>query len=127
MERKNVILTIYDVGGQDYLRPLWRYYYHGAEGFIFVVDSNDLSRMEEARREINKIVTEDEHKDTVLLIFANKQDLPSALSVADITDRLQLHCLRNASWRIQATSAATGDGLVDGLDWLIAQSKNAKR
>jgi ADP-ribosylation factor protein 6 len=64
------------VGGQDKIRPLWRHYYTGTQGLIFVVDSQDRDRIEEARQELAKIMNDREMKDCLLLIFANKQDLP---------------------------------------------------
>lgn len=54
------------------------------------------------------------------------QDLPNAMSAADITEKLGLHNLRNRNWYIQATCATSGDGLYEGLDWLSNQLKNAK-
>merc|ERR1719197_2217196 len=42
---KNVNMTIWDVGGQTKIRPLWRHYYQNIDGIIFVVDSNDKERM----------------------------------------------------------------------------------
>ena len=38
---KNISFTVWDVGGQDKIRPLWRHYYQNTQGLIFVVDSND--------------------------------------------------------------------------------------
>ena len=61
---------------------------------------------------------EDELKDAVLLVMANKQDLPGAMTTPDITDKLGLHTIRGRQWYIQATCATTGDGLYEGLDWL---------
>ena len=43
------------------------------EGLIFVVDSNDRERVGEAREELNRMLSEDELRDAVLLVFANKQ------------------------------------------------------
>lgn len=60
---------------------------------------------------------EDDLRDVALLVFANKQDLPQALSAADITAKLELHNIKR-KWYIQSTCAKTGDGLVEGLDWL---------
>ena len=60
-------------GGQDKIRPLWRHYYQGTNGLIYVVDSNDRDRIEDAREELNKMLNEDEMRDAVLLVFANKQ------------------------------------------------------
>merc|ERR1711997_287049 len=41
VEYKNINFTVWDVGGQDRIRPLWRHYYRDADGIIFVVDCND--------------------------------------------------------------------------------------
>jgi ADP-ribosylation factor protein 6 len=71
---KNVKFNVWDVGGQDKIRPLWRHYYTGTQGLVFVVDSADVDRMDEARQELHKIVNDREMKDAVILVFANKQD-----------------------------------------------------
>lgn len=119
VEYRNISFTVWDVGGQDKIRPLWRHYYQNTQGLIFVVDSNDKERMGDAREELERMLGEDELRDAVLLVFANKQDLPNALSAAEITDKLGLHTLgRHRNWYIQATCATTGDGLYEGLDWL---------
>ncbi|KAG5404780.1 hypothetical protein IGI04_010899 [Brassica rapa subsp. trilocularis] len=60
----------------------------------------------------------DELRDAVLLVFANKQDLPNAMNAAEITDKLGLHSLRQRHWYIQSTCATSGEGLYEGLDWL---------
>lgn len=67
---------IQDVGGQDKIRPLWRHYYTGTQGLVFVVDSNDRDRIDEARQELHRILSDREMKDCLLLVFANKQDIP---------------------------------------------------
>ena len=64
------------------------------------------------------MLNEDELRDAVVLVFANKQDLPNAMSVAEVTDKLGLHSIRNRKWYIQSTCATSGDGLYEGLDWL---------
>ena len=72
---KNVKFNVWDVGGQDKIRPLWRHYYTGTQGLIFVVDSADKERIDEARREFHRIVNDREMKDAIILVFANKQDV----------------------------------------------------
>lgn len=67
---------MWDVGGQDKIRPLWRHYFQNTQGIIFVVDSNDRDRITEAREELQRMLNEDELRDAILLVFANKQDLP---------------------------------------------------
>jgi len=76
VEYKNIQFTVWDVGGQDKIRPLWRHYFQNTQGIIFVVDSNDRDRVVEAREELQRMLNEDELRDALLLIFANKQDLP---------------------------------------------------
>lgn len=118
VEYKSINFTVWDVGGQDKIRPLWRHYYQNTQGLIFVVDSNDRDRIDEAKEELMKMLNEDEMRDAILLVFANKQDLPNAMSAADITDKLGLNQLRNRQWYIQSTCATSGDGIYEGFDWL---------
>merc|ERR1712098_484454 len=127
VEYKNISFTVWDVGGQDKIRPLWRHYFQNTQGLIFVVDSNDRDRIEDAKEELMRMLAEDELRDAVVLVFANKQDLPQAMNPAEITDKLGLHNMRNRNWYIQATCATNGDGLYEGLDWLSNQLKNSGR
>ncbi|KAF2461068.1 ADP-ribosylation factor family-domain-containing protein [Lineolata rhizophorae] len=118
VEYKNIQFTVWDVGGQDKIRPLWRHYFQNTQGIIFVVDSNDRDRIVEAREELQRMLNEDELRDALLLVFANKQDLPNAMNAAEITDKLGLHSLTQRAWYIQSTCATSGDGLYEGLEWL---------
>jgi ADP-ribosylation factor protein 1 len=92
-------------------------------GLIFVVDSNDRERIAEARDELLRMLSEDELRDALLLVFANKQDLPNAMKTAEMTEKLGLHSLRQRTWYIQAACATSGDGLYEGLDWLASNLK----
>ncbi|XP_037110617.1 ADP-ribosylation factor 4-like [Syngnathus acus] len=121
VEYKNISFTVWDVGGQDKIRPLWRHYFQNTQGLIFVVDSNDRERVAEAAEELSKMLGEQELKDAVLLVFANKQDLPNALSINELTEKLALNKLRNKEWHLQPTCATQGSGLYEGLDWLSAE------
>ena len=127
VEYKNLKFTVWDVGGQDKLRPLWRHYFSNTNGVIFVVDSNDKDRVAQARDELAKMLSEDELRDAVLLVYANKQDLPNAMSTAEVTDKLGLHSLRQRNWFIQGCCATSGEGLYEGLDWLATNVKKAKK
>ena len=107
------------------------------------MDSNDRERVSEARDELQRMLNEgtflfdwhhlfyfilflstDELREAILLVFANKQDLPNAMSAVELTDKLGLHSLRQRNWYMQATCATSGDGLYEGLEWL---SSNLKR
>ena len=89
-EYKNISFTVWDVGGQDKIRLLWRHYYQNTQGLIFVVDSNDRDRIDDAREELHKMLAEEELRDSVVLVFANKQDLPGAMTAPEVTDKLGL-------------------------------------
>uniref|UniRef100_A0A671RAQ6 Uncharacterized protein n=1 Tax=Sinocyclocheilus anshuiensis TaxID=1608454 RepID=A0A671RAQ6_9TELE len=67
------------------------------------------------------MLLEDELRDAVLLVFANKQDLPNAMPISEMTDKLSLQALRSRTWYVQATCATQGTGLYEGLDWLSEQ------
>ncbi|KAF8517197.1 ADP-ribosylation factor [Hysterangium stoloniferum] len=118
VEYKNIKFNVWDIGGQDKIRQLWKYYFNGTEGLIFVIDSNDRDRIVEARNELHSLLQADELRNTLLLIFANKQDLPEAMSASELTDKLGLQGLRNHTWYIQSVCAKSGEGLYEGLEWL---------
>lgn len=115
---KNIKFNVWDVGGQEKIRQLWRHYYTGAQGLIYVVDSANRERLDEARDELFKIINDREMKDAMLLVFANKQDLPAAMHPKELTERLELSKLRGRQWCVVASTAKTGEGLEEGLTWL---------
>lgn len=123
VEYKNINFTVWDVGGQDKIRLLWRHYYQNTQGLIFVVDSNDHDRMDDAREELQKMLAEEELKEAAVLVFANKQDLQGAMGPSEMIERLSLPSLKGRLWHIQGCCATSGDGLYEGLDWL---AKNIK-
>ena len=89
------------------------------QALVFVVDSNDRERLPEAKEALHCALGENELSDAILLVFANKQDLPGAALVIEVTEGLGLHELRGRSWHIQACCSTTGDGLYDGINWII--------
>lgn len=127
LEHKNTTFIVWDFSGQDRIRPLRRHYFHNTHGIIFVVDSDDRQRLDEARVELSRILIEEELDDTVLLILANKQDLPNAMTVPEITHRLGLHTFKNRQWYIQPACATSGEGLSEALDWLSDEARNRAR
>lgn len=68
------------MGGQDKIRPLWRHYFTGTQGLVYVVDSRDRTRLEEAREELHRILSDREMRHCRVLVFANKQDLAGGTS-----------------------------------------------
>ena len=122
MRYKNIEMNCWDIGGQEKIRKLWYHYYEGADAVIFVVDSNDPDRLQDAKKELLALMDNDSLRDASLLVYANKQDLPQSMSVASIMDKLELDTkLRGRGrqqWHVQGAVGVSGEGLYEGLDWL---------
>ncbi|XP_042640263.1 ADP-ribosylation factor-like protein 4C isoform X2 [Tyto alba] len=116
---KGISCHFWDVGGQEKLRPLWKSYSRCTDGIIYVVDSVDVDRLEEAKTELHKVTKFAENQGTPLLVIANKQDLPKSLPVAEIEKQLALHELTpSTTYHIQPACAIIGEGLTEGMDKL---------
>uniref|UniRef100_A0A4W3IMX9 ADP-ribosylation factor 6b n=1 Tax=Callorhinchus milii TaxID=7868 RepID=A0A4W3IMX9_CALMI len=111
-------------GAGDKIRPLWRHYYTGTQGLIFVVDCADRDRIDEARQELHRIINDREMREAIILIFANKQDLPDAMKPHEIQEKLGLTRIRDRNWYVQPSCATSGDGLFEGLTWLTSNHKS---
>ena len=118
VQYKNIEFNMWDVGGQDKIRVLWRHYFTGTDAIIFVVDSNDRDRVAMASDELHKMLKDEELHDAYVLVLANKQDLPNSMSAAEVADKMGLSAMRNRQWYVQPATAVSGDGIHEGLDWL---------
>ncbi|KPI90516.1 ADP ribosylation factor 3 putative (ARL-3B) [Leptomonas seymouri] len=116
-------LDVWDTGGQRASRYYWRQYFKEADVIIYVVDAADPRRILDARRELEHLLEEEKVAGVPLLIFANKQDLIGAMSAEELTMTLNLTDLRDRRWNIQGCSAITGDGLGEGISWVVKQVK----
>ncbi|KAF7149005.1 hypothetical protein RHSIM_Rhsim03G0221000 [Rhododendron simsii] len=126
VQYKNVEFTVWDVGGQEKLRPLWRHYFNNTDGLIYVVDSLDRDRIGKAKQEFQAIIKDPFMLNSVILVFANKQDMKGAMTPMEVCQGLGLYDLKNRKWHIQGTCALKGDGLYEGLDWLANTLKELK-
>ncbi|XP_022315497.2 uncharacterized protein LOC111119544 [Crassostrea virginica] len=124
---KGVSFTVWDVGGQDRIRPLWSHYYQNTEGLVYVVDSNDRERILESREELFGILQNDEMRGVPVVVIANKQDLPNALSTSKVADLMCLHKLNSRKWHIQAACATTGEGIFEAMNELSSLVKEFKK
>ena len=115
---QGLCFTVWDVGGQDKIRVLWKHYYQNTDGIIFVVDSNDPDRIEDAAEELQKMLAEEELQNCAVLIMANKQDIHGALSPEVVEDKMGMKQLKGRIYHVEGTSATTGQGLKEGLNWI---------
>eukprot|EP00798_Chlamydomonas_sp_ICE-L_P016226 gene16225-22391_t len=123
LTRDGFNLKIWDIGGQKSIRPYWRNYFDRTDALVYVIDSTDVKRLDESASELEQILQEEKMKNVPLLVFANKQDLVGAESPDDIADKLDLVSMRDRSWQIQAASAKTGEGLQEGMTWMMGHVK----
>jgi len=90
-----------------------------------VIDSSDRARISIIKDELFRLLGHEDLQHSVILVFANKQDIKDAMTPAEITDALSLHSIKDHDWHIQACCALSGEGLYDGLGW-IAQRVTGK-
>lgn len=107
--------------------PACKNYYEHTNCLIYVVDSTDKKRLEETSLELEDLLGEEELKMVPVLVYANKQDMNSALSSEEVATSLQLNTIRGRSWQIQPCSAKTGEGVQHGLEWLLKAAKKLKK
>ncbi|MBA0653510.1 hypothetical protein Goklo_020675, partial [Gossypium klotzschianum] len=113
-------LNIWDVGGQRTIRSYWRNYFEQTDGLVWVVDSSDLRRLDDCKMELDNLLKEERLSGASLLILANKQDIKGALTPAEIAKVLNLESKdKTRHWKIVGCSAYTGEGLLEGFDWLV--------
>ncbi|KAF0698961.1 Aste57867_10452 [Aphanomyces stellatus] len=141
ISRTNVIF--WDLGGQERLRAIWSKYYSESHGIVFVVDSTDAARLDEAKTALDTMLANPELADAPLLVLANKKDLAAAKDTSDLTSRLGLDSIASThTWTIRPVSALTtyvclislsrvsfdsSDGISDAVLWFIQTVKNSDR
>eukprot|EP00891_Asterochloris_glomerata_P000393 jgi/Astpho2/393/e_gw1.00011.235.1_t len=126
----NTMLTVVDMSGQPKYQKLWECYYDDVQGVILVIDAADQAQLSDAKGIVQRLQAHTDLEDTPLLIFANKMDLAHALHVSDIAAALDLTEQPERQWQIAASSALTGEGLEEGMRWLLGhiatQSKKSR-
>lgn len=132
-------MFVWDIagGGRERNSKLQRHYFEGINGIMFAVDSSDAGRIEEARNELQVLLREPQLAAVPVVVFANKQDLKTALTVDEISKRLNLASITDRQWRTDAQSKTDlsadllaliadiesaifkdGEGIYEGVDWL---------
>lgn len=127
MQHGKFKMKMWDIGGQKTIRPQWRNFFENTDLLIFVVDSADKRRLEEAGSELASLLDEDHLVGIPLLVYANKQDLVSAVPPEEIVGVLGLMDVKNRTWQIQPSSAKTGQGLSEGVEWMLGEIASQRR
>lgn len=124
LQRENVNLSIFDLGGQMHFRNLWGTLMRGASAIIFVIDSADRERIEETKNELWNVLLDPQFPDAPLLVVANKQDIEGCMRLDEIIRACKLDNLEQMgtrSWHIQPTVATTGQGVEEAIQWIVIE------
>ncbi|RXN06748.1 ADP-ribosylation factor 14 [Labeo rohita] len=114
--KDKITLTVWDVGGQVKMRAHWKNFYQDTAGIVFVVDSSDIKRLDEAKSVLEQTLKSDHLRGLPVVVLANKQDIVEAATVTEITEQFNLrNSCSDRDWFVQPCSATTGMGLVDGF------------
>jgi small GTP-binding protein len=125
IEYKNISLNIWDVGGSESIRTQWKKHLENVEVIIYVVESHENDRLIESRDTLKELLKEEALRDSLLLVYANKMELPYA-DIIEVTKQLELNSITGRDWHIQGSNATTGDGLYEGLDWVVKKLNTKK-
>ncbi|XP_055915610.1 ADP-ribosylation factor-related protein 1 [Eupeodes corollae] len=122
---QGIRLNFWDLGGQTELQSLWDKYYEECHGVIYVIDSNDRDRMEESKLIFDTMIKNDHLSGVPLLVLANKQDLPDVMGVREIKPVFQQagEHIGRRDCLIMPVSALTGEGVDEGIQWLVEAVK----
>jgi len=119
LEYEGYKLNFWDVGGQTTIRSYWRNYFEQTDGVIWVVDSGDRIRLQDTKEELHNLLLQEKLAGATLLVFCNKQDIEGSLTMAEIREILDLDGIKTRHWGSIGCSAVTGEGLLEGIDWIV--------
>ncbi|KAI1295574.1 ADP-ribosylation factor-related protein 1 [Halotydeus destructor] len=121
IEAQSVRLNFWDLGGQEELQALWDKYYMESHGVIYIVDSSDIERIEESKAAFDKMIANETLAGVPLLLVANKQDVPEALSLIRIKEiyKSSTQLIGGRDFHSVAASALRGDGINESIEWMV--------
>ncbi|XP_068709340.1 ADP-ribosylation factor-like protein 3 [Montipora capricornis] len=122
---KGLKVHVWDIGGQRAIRPYWKNYFEQVDILVYVIDSADRKRLQETGDEFRELLDEEKLSGVPVLIFANKQDLMNATPPNEISDDLDFCSIRDRSWHIQPCSAKNGEGIEQGMEWVLKSTKRS--
>ena len=100
--------TLWDVSGSPLTRDLWKHYLSGTDCLVWVVDSSNVSRIEESRASLQRMLSHRALQGVPLVVVASKQDLPTARTSSELEELLLLTEIRDKGHFVKlVTSSAT--------------------
>ncbi|ELP92824.1 ADP-ribosylation factor, putative [Entamoeba invadens IP1] len=121
VQYKRIVFNVWDINGGSCLRPMTRQYYSRTQAIIYVIDTNDQDRINEAKEFVHQFCIDEELFNVPILFYLNKTDLPNALTKQEIIDKMELQSIAGHEWMCQECCGITGDGSFEGLGWLYSK------
>jgi ADP-ribosylation factor-like protein 8 len=119
----NVVLKVWDLGGQPRFRNMWERYCRDVQAIVFVVDAADASKLDTARNELHNLLEKPQLRNIPVLVLGNKNDLPGALTAEQLIDKLSLETVTTTQVSCYSISAKNQTNLDITLQWLTRHSK----
>lgn len=124
---KGINFLVWDVGGQEKLRPLWKSYTRCTDGIVFVLDSVDVERMEEAKMELVRMARSPDNSGVPILVLANKQDLPGAKEPKELEKLLGLHELGSNGFQNTIQNSSSKESNLTGSTKDVKECKEQQQ
>lgn len=100
------------------IRTFWQHYYVGISDLVVVVDSSDPGQIQDVKQVLAYMLDDPRLANASVLVFANKQDIATAIPPATLAQDMGLPRLCSHTWHVQGCSVTGGEGLSDGWRWL---------
>ena len=126
VQKGKVTIKLWDLGGQPRFRSMWERYCRGVNAIVYVVDSADADSIAVSKTELHELLAKPALEGIPVLVLGNKNDLPDAVSVDELIDRLNLRSVTNRELCCYSISAKRAVNIDMTLDWLIKHSQGAR-
>uniref|UniRef100_A0A0N4ZCS5 ADP-ribosylation factor-like protein 4C n=1 Tax=Parastrongyloides trichosuri TaxID=131310 RepID=A0A0N4ZCS5_PARTI len=118
--------ALWDIGGHNNVRPLWKTYLKAASALVYVIDTSNKCRFDESRDELETILISKELPIFVpILLLANKQDLPGSMEVSELKNNLDIY-FGDRVVESMGCCAVTGEGLENIFGMLLYMINRSK-
>ena len=119
-----VTIKLWDLGGQPRFRSMWERYCRGVNSIVYVVDAADADNISTSKAELHDLLAKPALEGIPTLVLGNKNDLPNAVGVDELIEKLDLKSLTNREVCCYSISAKNAVNIDITMDWLIKHSKS---
>ncbi|KAI8823143.1 P-loop containing nucleoside triphosphate hydrolase protein [Fimicolochytrium jonesii] len=122
-----VVMKLWDLGGQARFRSMWERYCRGVNAIVFVMDAADHDKIPAAKAELHQLLEKPLLADIPVLVLGNKNDLPNALGVDEVIEKLDLRSITNREVACYSISAKNSTNIDITMNWLIKHATSGSR